>query len=109
MTEAKVYIVLLQRMDLPEPLEIMVTEVEKEAIAKLQSLDEMWVNAVEKRHPYRIDVPYKGSFAPNLVKEIRIEEMTVSEFQHLNNPHSKNLKATGVASWMGQNFNNGNR
>lgn len=105
MNEAKVYIVLLQRMDLSEPLEIMVTDVEKDAVAKLQSLDEMWVSSVEKKHPFRIDIPYRGSFAPTLVKEIRIEEMPISDFQQRQNPYDRNMREKGLTGWMGTNFN----
>lgn len=109
MSEAKVYIVLLQRMDNPNPLEIMVTDVENEAISKLQQLDEMWVSSVEKKHPFRIDFPYKGSFSPALVKEIMIQEMSIAEYEHRNNPYNKQMENQGFSGWMSQNFNSGNR
>jgi hypothetical protein len=105
MNETKVYIVLLQRMDSSEPLEIMVTDVEKDAVAKLQSLDDMWVSSVEKKHPFRIDVPYKGSFAPTLVKEVRIEEMSISDYQQRQNPYDREMRDKGFSGWMGTNFN----
>ena len=105
MNEAKVYIVLLQRVDLSEPLEMLVTDVETQAIAKLQELDEMWVSSVEKKHPFRIDYPYKGSFVSSLVKEIKVQEMSVAEFQQRMNPYEQEMRSKGLTGWMNTNFN----
>jgi hypothetical protein len=104
MNEDKVLVVTLYRSDLPQPLEVKVTNSDEEAIQALKELDTMWVDSVEKKHPFRIAAPYKGSFAPGLIKEIRIEEYTVEEYQHLSNPYQKQAEKQGLTNWMGQNF-----
>ena len=84
MTELKVYIVELFRSDYREPITLIETHDEKEAIDVLTGADDEWTLSTAEKRPFRMKKPIRSSFLPSLIYEIKITEYIAEEYEKKN-------------------------
>jgi hypothetical protein len=102
--ESMVYLVKVYRADLPDGLLVFNSQNELEAKTKFLELEESWIKSVEDKRPFRITTPHLSAFSPNLIKEIKVEEIPFAEYERLNSHYEKQLKELGMTGFMNRNF-----
>ena len=71
-----------------------------------EGLDMEWVTSTAEKRPFRHPTQMH-SFAPSLISEIKVESMSLEEYQKQSNPYYQQMQRNGLSGVMNQNFNKG--
>ena len=102
--ENLMYRVCVIRQDKSEPIYVLDTDLLEQAVKCYRELDKEWVTSVEEKRPFRLITPYITSFVTSLCKEIKIEKMTLEEYQQSTNPYNQQMQDQGFTGFMQNNF-----
>lgn len=100
-----IYKVIIYRVD-NQHLEAFESDDVKAVKTVYEGLDLEWVNSTAEKRPFRHPTEMH-SFAPSLISEIKVESMSLEEYQKQNNPYHQQMHRGGFSSVMNQNFNKG--
>ena len=106
MNESMVYGVCVIRVDMDHPLYTYYSDNREDAKKCLDSIREEWVKAVENKVPFKMPDPYMAYFTPNLIKEIRVDEMPYEQYQRMNSSFGSELREKGTSGVMNKMFKN---
>lgn len=108
--EPLIYSVVVVRTDME--LAFYQTDVLDEAVKAQKALDEEWVTCVKEQRPFRLPAvietafnsPVLTSFSPNLLREIKIMKMTLSDYERSKSPYDRQVQQGGMSDFMSKNF-----
>jgi hypothetical protein len=102
--ESMVYRVGIVRQDMGfDPLYILEDMDKLKALAKLKELINEWQDSVDKKRPFHLTEQLR-SFLPSLIIEIRIDQISYTDYQRINTPYERQMREQGTSSFMHNTF-----
>lgn len=99
-----IYKVIVYRVD-GNDIEMLESTDLKQVQTMYHGLDKEWIDSTAEKRPFRLPTEMH-SFAPSLIKEIKVESMSKEEYQKQSNHYYKQMQREGFSGAMNQNFNN---
>ena len=99
------YVIYLFRKDLQENIQISEHETLEEADKAWEELTDYWSQTLKEQVPFKMKVPYRSSFDPGLIGEIKIE--FVQETKEENNPYKRSMQQKGFTAALNDHFQGG--
>lgn len=108
--EPMMYIVVVVRSDVS--LAFFETDTLEQAKEAQKALNDEWINSVKEQRPFFLpsivdtgfDTPVLTSFSPNLLREIKISKMSLSDYERSKNPYERQVQQGGLSEFMNRNF-----
>lgn len=90
-----------------QTVEVLDTPSVEEAKKSYFEMEKEWVDSTAEKRPFRLPFPNLNCFAPSLIMEIKVEVMTLADYNQLQNPYYKKMKSEGLTGMMNANFKHG--
>lgn len=68
-------------------------------------LDKEWFDSTAEKRPFRLPEPAAHSMLPGLVSEIKVESMTLQQYEQLSNQYYQTMNNQGLMGAMNSHFN----
>lgn len=99
-----VFVVVLKRTDMAEPIELYSSKNESEADKAFEEVCVKWAESAERKIPFKIKAPIKNAFPPGLIHEVFVEKMSDEDYSNYKSDMGKLLKEQGTTGFMNQHF-----
>lgn len=103
MTTENMYMLKIYRAD-NHTVDVLDTPSVDEVRKAYVEMEKEWINSTAEKRPFRVPLPQLQCFAPNLIMEIKVEVISLADYQQLQNPYYKQMQSEGLTGMMNANF-----